>query len=175
MRKEICVAVDLSMRSTGIVSLTRENKLLDFKIIASKLNDEELLIWNANEIVKFVRKAKPSFIVFEGLSFMSKSAHIDKIYGNMWVARCALRREFGENLRIGVIPVLSWRNSLLTKEERKNAKEFGKEGIKLATVDKLPKIVRNRFKKYVKKNKLSKKAIFDLTDAWGLGVFRNSL
>ena len=175
MKTEICVAIDLSMRSTGIVCLSKKNKLIDFAIVASKLNDEELLIWNANKIVNFCKKVKPSYIVFEGLSFMSKSAVIDKIYGNFWVARCALKRELGNELLIGVIPVLSWRNDMLSKFERKRAKEFGKEGIKMATVEKIPVEIKKRFENYIEKNKLSKKALYDLCDAYGLGIYRNKL
>lgn len=169
------VAIDLSMRSTGIVCLTPQNKLIDFKIIsAKKLEDEELLIWNANEIIKFCKKNKPSYIVIEGLAYLAKSSRLDVIHGNFWNVRCEIKREF-KNISVGVIPVLSWRNDLLSKEERKSAKEIGREGIKIAVVDKLLKNVKVNFENYIKKNKFSKKAIFDLADAFFLGCYRNKL
>ena len=174
MESDICVSIDLSMRSTGIVRLTNNNKVIDFKIIASKLNDEELLNWNAAEIVKFTKKIIPSYIVIEGLSLKSKSPYLDRIFGNMWVTRCALRNAFGEDMRIGIIPVLSWRNNLLSKAERKEAK-YETNGIKIAVVKKLPTKLEKRFLNYIKVNKLPKKSLCDLSDSFFLGVYRNKL
>lgn len=172
---ETMIAIDLSMRSTGIVRLTLKNKLVNFKIIKNtELDYEELLVWNAEKIVEFCISHRPEYIAFEGLSFMSKSAKMDMIYGNFWNARCAVRKEFGDDMPIGAIPVLSWRNSILSKQELKNAKKI-KEGLKIAVVNKLSKDIKNHFEKYISLNKFPKKSIYDLADAYHIGHYRNTL
>lgn len=169
------VAIDLSMRSTGIVRMTTNNKLIDFKVISNKkLDFEELLIWNADEILNFCKRGNLSYVAFEGLSLGGASGFKDMIQGNFWHVRCTIRKHYGDKFPIGSIPVLSWRSKVLTKDERKDAKKV-KEGLKIFVVNKLPAHIKTNFENYIKKHNLSPKSIYDLADAYHIALYRNNL
>jgi hypothetical protein len=81
-------------------------------------------------------------------------------------------------MTIGAIPVNSWRATVLDKADRKYAKENyspKKDVLKIATVKKLPDDIFDIFTNYVMMAGMHKKSIYDLADAYFLGVYRNSL
>lgn len=184
------ISIDLSLRSIGIVALKEDGELSDFKIIGSSTgviksnlpiyNNENLLIYNANEISKFIEykmtRNAIDAVVIEGLAFNSLSSGKDILFGNFWHTRCHLKKKFPKML-IGIVPVKSWRNWATTKEERRIAieKHGKKEHLKKMVVDKLPKEIKLRFNKYIKKENLPAKAIYDLADAYFLGIYRLTL
>ena len=49
------VSLDISMRSTGVVVLSDDGKMVDFSIVSSKtITDEELMEHNITAILKFL-------------------------------------------------------------------------------------------------------------------------
>lgn len=176
------IGIDLSLRSSGLVRLDDDNNLLDFDVVSvcnkkyvQGVNDEEMLIYIADKIVYFVeRNNDKEAVAIEGLSFQSASSSKDLVWGNFWFLRVRLRMLYPDML-IGVIPVISWRNPLLsnlTKEERKKLKG---NKMKQHCVELLPTDVKELFSDYVMKHDLKEEAIYDLTDAYFLAKFRNSL
>ena len=115
--------------------------------------------------------------VIEGLSFAASSGHKDILAGIYWGVRSAIRNEW-PNILLGSIPVTAWRCKVLSKEEVKIAKATltpKAEAGKKATVAKLPPDIHKQFIDYIEMMQYNKKAIYDLTDAYFLGVHRNSL
>lgn len=112
------------MRSTGLV-FTDGNDI-KYKLIQSKLNDELLLDYNANEVVAFALETLPDVIVIEELSYNSKSSEKDLIDGNYWHIRTELRKAL-PNVDIKIFTVAEWRNPLFNKEERKQWTENKKK------------------------------------------------
>ncbi len=186
------IAIDLSLRSTGICAF-QEGKLIDFAIIASAtgnektkthlpvFNGEGLLIYNAERIKWFInRQDKYALdgVVIEGLSFGGLSGNKDILQGNFWHIRCELFLECGQyNVPIGIVPVTSWRSKTINKMEREEALEkYGKKTyLKQGVYDKLPEEIKMRFQEYVTKNKLKKDAVYDLSDAYFLGKYRDKM
>lgn len=175
----ILMSVDMSMNSTGVCILDAENKLIDFGIIKTInridkgkfeqiIDDEDRIIEVVEQITSYFEPYDIRRVVIEGLSYYGKSAKKDVIAGMFWCLKTELRKEFPHVL-VGVIPVLSWRSKILTRQESKEAKNKYSpkaDAIKIATVEKLPITVRNRFISYIKNNKLPKKSIYDLTDSF---------
>jgi len=123
---DVIVAIDLSLRSTGLVAL-QDNRILEYDVITSdakKLNKEELLIFNSLKIMDFIDKYQPDKIGLEGLSFGSISSSKDILAGNFWKLRTDI---FKAGYPIDIIAVLTWRSSLFNKEERKLLKENSKK------------------------------------------------
>ena len=179
------VAGDISLRSSGLTALDMEGNLRICEIVASKkedLDDENLLIHNAQRVVDFIKDArklgKIEGIVFEGLSFMSVSGDKDKLYGNLWHMRCEVRKAFPD-IPMGVVPVTTWRSKALSKEEQRYWKAQGKDGLKLGVVDKLPADVKLVFEEHLvykgMKQLKSKNPMFDLADSYFLAKYRLGL
>lgn len=119
-------AIDLSLRSTGI-SHVEEKRITDFFLVKnSDLNNEELVIDNCEKIINWMKEknASPDVIRVEGLSFNSTSGSKDIIAGQFWCLRCKLIQEF-KDAKLEIIPVLTWRSPLFTKEDRLSIKEAG--------------------------------------------------
>ena len=184
-------SVDLSLRSTGIIALDDNKNLIDFKLVKSKpnegktkkerenglpiLNDEDLIIFNSSEIIWFINtvcaKNVLDAILIEGLSFNSKSGSKDILAGNAWLLRVELKRTFSK-VPIHIIPVQSWRSKILNKQDRADAKaKYGKKWQKEGVVEKLPEEVKGKFVSYITKNKFDKTGLFDLADAFAMGVY----
>jgi hypothetical protein len=185
------ISIDLSLRSTGVCALGPNGTLEDFTLITPEETHEDLLCGISDEILEFISACRHTtgFVptrgfVIEGLSFNSFSSSKDVIAGNFWNLRCDLFR-FYPSVPIGIIPVTSWRSWLLTKEEQKEAKLDKKDGLKKACVAKLPDGVRKQFEGYLytrefpeslRKNKdHQEKALYDLTDAYFIGKYRQTL
>lgn len=188
------IGIDLSLRSTGIVSLNEDSTLSDFAIIASLTgnekskskanipikNQEELLIHNAKEICAFI-DTQMSFsaidgIALEGLSFGGISGSKDILQGNFWHVRCEIFKRFGD-IPIGIIPITSWRAKVLDKKKKSKYLEIHgkKKYLKQGVVDELPEDVREAFKEYIKLERFKKDSIYDLADAYFVTKFRAGL
>lgn len=173
------VSLDISMRSTGVVILSNDGKMVDFTVVTSKtITDEELMEHNIIAILKFLKpyKEKIGSIVIEGLAFMGTCRRKDLLYGNYWVIRYFLWQEFGDNIEYNHYTVSQWRKSVISKERAKEIKEAGndKKGWqKIECVGRLPEDIKLAFELYVKENKgVKKDAIYDLCDAYHMGKFK---
>ena len=121
------LAIDLSLRSTGLVCIKQDQ--FDYKLVTSdskKINDEKLLIYNWNEIEQFINKNRPTYIAIEGLSFGSLSSSKDILAGNFWYVRTKIA-ELYPDVIVDIIPVLTWRSPLFNKQERLELKENTKK------------------------------------------------
>lgn len=122
------IAVDLSLRSTGITYF-RNGKLTKYTIIDFKppCNDETLLIANSEAIADFVEECAKTGIdimAFERFSFGASSGEKDLIYSNYWMTRVELfRRGLSLSFPITDISVNTWRSPLFNKAERTELKE----------------------------------------------------
>ena len=168
------IGIDLSLRSSGIIRMSQNKKLLDYEIVRSAtLKEERLLLHNTKKIMEFIKRDKTYCVALEGLSFGGKSAMKHVIDGNYWMVRCAIRK-YNKKIFIGSIPVLTWRNDMLSKLERKKAKGV-RDGLKIAVVDKLSEDIKKEFEQYLHKNNLPKKSLYDLADAYGVVTYRHKL
>lgn len=130
------VSIDLSLRSTALVFLNQTDYTYELvKSDSKKLNDEKLLQYNWNCINSFIAKHKPDIIAIEGLSFNSVSSSKDLIAGNFWFIRTMIDIHYPD-IKLIIVPVLTWRNPLFNKEERKELKDNTK---KLKDIKKLIK------------------------------------
>lgn len=115
------LGIDLSLRSTGLVFLSDTD--IQYQLVNNKkLDDESLILSNFSEITSFIEKTKPTNIGIEGLSFGSISSSKDIIAGNFWYLRTQLYHMF-PNIKVDIIPVLTWRSKLFNKEERQELKK----------------------------------------------------
>jgi hypothetical protein len=174
------VAMDMSMRSSGLIAMTPRNEIIGLDIIKTSLDEypdhEETIIHVIDATVDFIAEFSADAFVIEGLSYGAKSAYKDVIDGLFWGIRVAIWRKF--EIPIGVVPVTSWRSKVLNKEDRKYAKENYSpkaDVIKIATVKKLPAAVNKDFVDFIEGMHYGKKSIYDLADAYFLGIYRNSL
>lgn len=145
------LGIDLSLRSTGLVFIDNHDNV-KYKLVTSdskKLNDEELLMYNIDEILDFIEWNKPTHIGLEGLSFNSVSSSKDIIAGSFWYLRVMLKKYY-PHIKVDIIPVLTWRSKLFNKEERKILKEtvaqvklLKKELMKLSKEEKKIKVLEN--------------------------------
>lgn len=175
------VSMDMSMRSSGLVALTPSNIITHLEVIQTSKDDfpdtEDLILHITDSVLNFIDETFCESFVIEGLSFAAKSAQKDILAGIYWAIRVIIWKHF-PNILIGSVPVTSWRSKVLNKEDRKYAKENYSpktEAIKIATVKKLPAEIHKYFIDYIEGMHLPKKAIYDLTDAYFLGLYRNSL
>ena len=168
------IGIDLSLRSTGIVRLSLDGYLLDFGIVRSpKKTEEDLLIYNSKNIMDFIRKDDVYSVALEGLSHGGKSSMKDMIDGNFWMVRCAIKK-YNNKIRIGAIPVLSWRNKILSKKEQKDARKI-KDGLKIYVVNKLDVKIEHKFLEYLKQENLPNRSLYDLSDAYFVAKHRYKL
>lgn len=180
------------MRSTGACAVDDNSKILGFELIKSKpnegktkkqknnnipiLNDEELIIYNSGKVVQFVERMSETngldIILIEGLSFGSLSGNRDLIDGNFWGIRVGLKKKF-PFVPIEIITVQSWRNKILNKQDRKEAKEkYSKQlWTKKAVVDKLTDGQKEMFKNYIKKNGFEPTGLYDLADSYSIAKY----
>lgn len=176
------VAIDLSLRSAGLVRLTVEGTMMDFTVVQTKkeeFDDELLLLHVEKEVCAFIAKVntdlpydKVTAVVIEGLSFGSKSARSDLIAGNWWHVKAEIRRRWPD-MMIGAIPVTSWRSKVINKELMKEYKaKFKTNHQKIAVVEHLKPHIRKTFETYIAREKFPKSTIYDLADAYWLGQYR---
>ena len=175
------VAMDMSMRSSGLVCLKKKtDELVDFKVLKTDRKDygdfhERLIADISRDTVDFIEKHDADVFVIEYLALSRKSAVADVIAGLHWGIRTRINED-SPHVLIGTITVTEWRAHTVPIEIRRAAKDkYPRDHNKWMVVDQLPYHIADTFEKYVKDNKMPEKTIFDLADAYYLGVYRNSL
>jgi hypothetical protein len=178
----IVIGLDISMRSSALVARTK-TEVLDFKVITSKkeeYDNESLLAYNIDQVLTFLhqfKKDEPD-IVMEGLSLRSVAGTLDRIVGNHWAIRTAIWSVFGFAPKI-VAPA-SWRKHILTRVDLDELLEMRrakmpsaktKKKTKEICCDKIDKDLIYRYNSYIKTEKLSKDAIYDLSDAYHIAGY----
>ena len=177
------VGIDHSLRSTGVVSLDAKGKLKHYTVIAppKEMKQEILLLHQLRCLEGWaaIQNTRMDFAL-EGLSFGAVGSSKDLQAGLFWAMRLQLMMNYPDSL-VGVVPVTSWRAKVLTPEEQKKAKLSGKDGLKKATVEKLPSEVWDAFTSYLQahearlrlaKGSSWKECLYDLTDAYFLARYR---
>lgn len=175
------VSMDMSMRSSGLIALTPRDEIIGLDVLKTLKVDfpdtEDLIIHITKKVEEFIAEFEADQFVIEGLAFAAKSGHRDVLAGIYWSIRTMIWKMF-PSILVGSVPVTSWRSKVLNKYDRKFAKENytpKAEAIKIATVNKLPKDINDLFLDYIAREGYDKKSIYDLTDAYFLGKYRNSL
>ena len=177
------LSIDASLRSTGFVVFYDDGQMNDYGVINTSIKKfpvsvgYEPVINNIAKHVKWIISFHDiDTVVIEGLSLGSKSKVRDAIDGLHWTLRCSIVKDWPDVL-IGVVPVFSWRNWLLPKEIRnkKNKKKNQWPTIKDLTFYSLPIDIQEEFIAYVAEFNLKYDAIYDMADAYGLGLYRLSL
>lgn len=168
------VGIDQSKRSTALV-LTDEGKLEDFLLVcpSKELDNEDLILYQWELVYRFIYKYCEFIdtINLEGLSFNSVSSSKDLLAGLHWSTRANLKHFLG--ITANIVPVLSWRAKVLSKEERKSISELKiKDGLKKAVVDKLPFEVKVRFEDYIRECGFKATSLWDLSDAYQLSLYK---
>lgn len=133
--------------------------------------------------------------VLEGLSFNSKSKEIDLIDANHWVTRCLIKENF-INSSLNIKHPKSWQKYIVTKDilsewakiwpitRAKRGKKLTKEQqtvnnkskaeirklTKELIYNSLPEDIKEKFNKYIKDNKIKTDALYDLSDAYWIGI-----
>ena len=188
MCRNYLVSIDMSLRSTGIVVMDSKDNLIDYRIIKTfnkvnkgdydqMIDHEDTINHVVDEIMEITYQQDTRRVVIEGLSHQGKSGMKDVIAGLFWAIRSTIRRE-SPHIYIGAIPVLTWRSKVLTpKEVRESNTKFSpkNKAIKKATLEKLSKKIRVEFENYLESEGFHKDHIFDLTDAYFMAKYRNSL
>lgn len=172
------LGIDQSKRSTGCVLLNEEGGFVDCLLIFEpKIDNEELIIhqWSCldswlEEMLK--SRGRIAGALIEGLSFGSVGSGKDFLAGLQWYFRAQFRDDYG--IFLGTVPVTMWRSKVLTKEEQREAKAQGKNGLKEAVFAKLPLNIQGRFKEVAKKYG-KKDSIYDLSDAYFISLHRFNL
>lgn len=162
------LGIDQSKRSTGCVLLDSRGELHSYLLVGeAKLDNEELIIHQFASVAGWLGDILDEYdelsALIEGLAFGSVGSGKDFLAGLQWYFRARFFTLYGF---LGTVPVSMWRSKVLTKEEQREAKLEGKNGLKLATVRKLPMGVLVKFEEYVAKNKFKKDSLFDLNDAY---------
>ena len=176
------LAIDLSMRSAGLVVLDANGQLVSQLLVPTMKEEYEgefLLLYMESRIIDFASNFNPTSVVIEGLAFNSKSGAADLIAGNWWNIRKELRSKYSR-VSMGSIPVTTWRSKVLDLSKAGKALLVQKYGDKLylkqGVVDKTPHDVLAEFHAYLEvlkwptKYPAAKKreAIYDLCDAYWL-------
>lgn len=173
------LSIDMSLRSTGWCVINFDGKLVDFNIIKTEADDfpddEDLIVHLRDEIdMLLINYDEIEQVVIEGLSLNSQSPKKDVIAGAYWALRTLVRQNYPD-LLLGSVPVSSWRGWVTTPAERKAMKLICPDHLKNVVYNKLSIDIRERFLKFVVMNGYGHTAAFDLTDAYWLAQYRNSL
>lgn len=190
------IGIDQSKRSTAAVMLNPDGSMKDFTLICLADEDEELILKQWKDFDYWLQRnlfrgGKVTGALIEGLSFGSVGSGKDFLAGLQWYFRARFKEEYG--LFLGTTPVSQWRSKVLTKEEQREAKAQGKDGLKKACVAKLPADVKDRFSEYLEqhkdeinavkvkdwkpgsKSKVYLDSMYDLSDAHHICSYRLSL
>jgi hypothetical protein len=134
------------------VLLGPEGELIGSILICnSKLDNEELIVYQFAKMTEwllgFLEDEDTLAALIEGLSFGSVGSGKDFLAGLQWYFRARFKVEFATYL--GTVPVSLWRSKVLTKEEQREVKAAGKDGLKWAVFNKLPAVTRKQYADYV--------------------------
>jgi len=174
----LTMAIDMSLRSTGIVILDYEDRLVDFKVIKTSADefplDEALIDHVTNEIENMINgylEWDLKRVVIEGLSFAGFSSRKDVIAGLYWSIKGMVWKRYN-NLLMGSIPVKTWRKNVMSNrefEKFKICKQYLKDGV----FSKLPDDVQKKFLLYIENKGLPFDSVYDLSDAYFMGLYRH--
>lgn len=187
----LTLGIDQSKRCTACVVIESDGSLEDCELICAPqgLEGYDVIDYQWDKFCLF----------YESLGDIVDSAAIEKLalnasgsskdllaglnYGFQWQANKAY------GLFLGVVPVTSWRSKVLDKDEQREAKASGKDGLKWAVFNKLPATVRKQFadvveeaKDYIlqakdkkwkpgSKSMVYQTALWDLADAYWLARY----
>lgn len=170
------VAIDLSMRSAGIVVFAKTGRLVTCKVLRTKKEDydnEHLLLHLEREVKDFLATfSSVSEVIIEGLSFNAKAARRDLIDGNWWNLVKEIREAYPD-IPILSVPVTKWRATVLSKvEQRELKKQHKTDPLKKGCVAKLPTVAEEMFYAYLKAHRLPPSCMYDLADAYWIGSHR---
>lgn len=161
------LGIDQSKRSTGCTWVDNMGGLVDFMLICpdKTLDGVDLIEYQWNSLDSVLSSTtQADYALIEGLAFGAVGSGKDMLAGLNWFFRTNAKIEFG--LYVGTVPVSMWRSQVLSKEEQREAKANGKDGLKKATVAKLPTAVLDAFGDYITKNKLKRDSLYDLADSY---------
>lgn len=174
--KNVFIGYDGSLRSSGIVTLDEDGKLINFSISApsaKEFKDEDLLEYNRDYLRLYIKKTKEQYnlkkLLYERAAFAANSGVKDKIAGQFWLNRIMLR---DEEVSWEVVSVGTWRKDLVTKELRKEWRDEGlttkeiNSRVKVYPISLLPKDVLAKFETLVASDKSYKNSLDDLSDAY---------
>lgn len=155
------LGIDQSKRSTGCVLLNDKGELHSFRLICnSELDNEDMLIYQFAELSYWISENIDEVEdsvkgLIEGLSFGSVGSGKDFLAGIFWYLKARFKTLYGGDYGgfLGTVPVSMWRSKVLTKEEQKEAKASGKDGLKWAVFNKLSATTRKQFADYVEMHK----------------------
>jgi len=189
-RKQVFLGIDQSKRSTGCVWVDDTGEVIHFTLLAPHKDLDDVGIINEqwqelNYNLNYT--AACDFAVIEGLSFAAVGSGKDFLAGLQWHFRANM--ELQHSVFLGPVPVTSWRSKVLSKEEQREAKADGKDGLKWAVFNKLPAQIRKNFSDYVYLHRerinaakgLGPKSVkyvdasWDLADAYWLAEYRRKL
>lgn len=193
----IVIGIDQSKRSTAVVAL-EDDKLVDFMLVTppSNYDTERLINYQWSLIEQFIDNMYKLdcdvAIALEGAAFAAGGASSDLLWGIQWYIRTRIFVQYPMS-PIGIITPATWRSKVLPiVEQREFKSKFGgKIGLKHGVVSKLPEFIREKFDKYLERNKFTileskgreadgrsekyKEGLFDLADAWGIATHRTLL
>lgn len=161
------LGIDQSKRSTGCTWVDAEGELVAFMLICpdKELDGVALIDYQWEQLSDYLFNYQDAdYAIIEGLAFGAVGSGKDMLSGLNWYFRTRAERE--HRIFMGTAPVSMWRSKVLSKEEQREAKTWGKDGLKLATVRKLPMGVLTQFEEYIAKNKFKKTSLYDLTDSY---------
>lgn len=184
------LGIDQSKRCTGCVLLNENGIMVDYLLICeSVLDNEQLIVSQFATMCAWLERTLEEddklFAMIEGLAFGAVGSGKDFLAGLQWYFRTRFMILYNH---LGTVPVSMWRSKVLSKDEQREAKAEGKDGLKWAVFNKLPAHVRKQFADYVeehkdainaaktgaKKGSTSKKYVdgmMDLSDAYYIAHF----
>jgi len=151
------LGIDQSQRCSGFVLLNSKGELHASKIVASTLSGlEEMLIFQFSELCSFIDTYVDSdedevFGLIEGLAMRGAGNYLTFAAALQAYYRTRFLTLYGNHL--GTVPVTMWRSKVLTKEEQREAKAAGTDGLKWAVFNKLPATTRKQYADYVEEMK----------------------
>jgi len=171
------IGIDQSKRSTAVVTVTDTGSLVAYELICApkEIDNEELIVYQLDRLLKVVDAAinyenlLPDIFI-EGLSFGSVSSSKDILAGLLWYIKTRLYVLYPD-IKVTTVPVTSWRAKVIPIEERREIKRLNlKDGLKKATVAKLPFEVKVILEDYIINRSLKPSSIYDLADAHFLAL-----
>jgi len=178
----VYLGIDPSLRSTGIVAINECNDIVFKKliIVPSVHKDEENIIMMGEEIAQQVSLILETNDIlafgYERLAFNAPSGVKDKISGSYWYNRICLKELCSLYESFPFPPEMvspgSWRKSVVTKEDRKEAKEAGiKIDLKEKALTKLPPSVKIDIINFIEEYGLKHAHAYDLCDAYWIARY----
>lgn len=176
------LGVDPSLRSTGIVAIDDNDNIVFTKliIVPAVHKDEDNITIMGDEIARQVGDLLENHNIitfgYERLAFNAPSGVRDKISGSYWYNRICLKEltYLYESFPYppNIISPPQWRKNVVTKEDRKLAKEKGeKVDLKETALSKMPDNQREILLDAIKEHGLKRAHVYDLCDAYWIAIY----